>query len=621
MDRSIRRLPDPIAAATSNSKERRRCVRQKLHTPVYASFNGPETGMVVDLSELLDLHEDGFAVQTSERLEKNRAVTVCLDLPETKNYIHGNGEVIWSDDAGRSGIRFSGLTDNSRRVLKEWLFANLLIACSNQAARAEQIAHHEEENRDLAASPDFEGPKANNVIPISDRSAAIASSETIENDSADVESASLTEFRRRVLELGSNVDAVLQLITERAMTETSAGGAALAFLSNDNLICLASAGEIAPPPGTHLSTNEGLSGECVRTGLLVSCEDMQNDARVDPAIGRELGIGSLLAAPIVSDFHVFGLLEVFSPHANAFTLAQASVLQRLVGMVSEIIPTIPPVASTDVSFGKVAVSLDSIPRDLPGVTPEVTAEATRERPDEQELDASDLVSSSSDLAAPVQGDAEESVTDESVAPEVPEPASPTASRLVYRALLGLVIAVVVVVVGYVVGPVVASRMKKLEDSSQSMSWQREHHATSDVVNSAPASNHGARSKSLAELRKVADQGDADGQWQMGVRYHNGEGVPQDDAEAMRWFQRAAEQGNVAAQSALGSYYWAGRGVPEDLSQAYFWSVIALAQGDDNSKGRLEGLASQMTQSQVSAARQRAEAWIRSHSETAKSVAN
>src|SRR5208282_360325 len=57
MDQSIHGLPDPIAGAPN--LERRRSVRQKLHTPVYASFNGPRTGMVVDLSELLDLHEDG----------------------------------------------------------------------------------------------------------------------------------------------------------------------------------------------------------------------------------------------------------------------------------------------------------------------------------------------------------------------------------------------------------------------------------------------------------------------------------------------------------------------------------------------------------------------------------
>ena len=124
--------------------------------------------------------------------------------------------------------------------------------------------------------------------------------------------------------------------------------------------------------------------------------------------------------------------------------------------------------------------------------------------------------------------------------------------------------------------------------------------------------------SLADVRKLADQGDAEAQWQMGVRYHNGEDVPQDDVQAMQWFLRAAEQGHVAAQSALGAYYWAARGVREDLSKSYFWSAIALAQGDENSKSRLEGLASQMTRAQVLAARQQAEAWLRSHNLRAKS---
>jgi len=106
-----------------------------------------------------------------------------------------------------------------------------------------------------------------------------------------------------------------------------------------------------------------------------------------------------------------------------------------------------------------------------------------------------------------------------------------------------------------------------------------------------------------------------------VRYHNGEDVPRDDVQAMQWFLRAAGRGHVPAQATLGAYYWAGRGVPQDLSKAYFWSEIALVQGDENSKSRLEGLASQMTRAQVSAARQQAEAWIRTHNQRAKSEAN
>src|ERR1700674_3607149 len=333
MDRSILRLPDPVAGAPNG--ERRRSVRQKLHTPVYASFNGPQTGMVVDLSELLDLHEDGFAVQTSERLEVNRAVNLCLDLPETKSFIHGSGQVIWSDDAGRGGIRFSGLPESSRQILKEWLFANLLVAGSNHAARTEQLARREAGEEKLpepavVIDTKFDtgaDTKARSVVAIS--AAEEDGSETL---------ASVEAVGRKVREIGDDVDAVLSVITERALSLTGASGAALAFLTDDTMICRARAGDPAPTLGAPVDAKQGLSGECVRSGLLVSCEDTENDPRVDPEIRRTLGIGSLMAAPIVSDFRVVGLLEIFSPHPRSFTKAHETVLDRLVEMVPKTHP-------------------------------------------------------------------------------------------------------------------------------------------------------------------------------------------------------------------------------------------------------------------------------------------
>src|ERR1700730_15781229 len=233
MDRSILGLPDPVAGAPIG--ERRRSVRQKLHTPVYASFNGPETGMVVDLSEILALHEDGFAAKTSERLEVNRAVTLCLDLPETKSFIHGSGQVIWSDDAGRGGIRFSGLSDSSRQILKEWLFSNLLIACSNHAARTEQLARRQGEEKKSEPTPVVVAKAAEkplSVVPISDGNATVSSVEAV---------------RREVREIGDDFDAVLHLITGRALSLTGAGGSALAFLTDDRMICRARARARCPP--------------------------------------------------------------------------------------------------------------------------------------------------------------------------------------------------------------------------------------------------------------------------------------------------------------------------------------------------------------------------------------
>ena len=61
-------------------------------------------------------------------------------------------------------------------------------------------------------------------------------------------------------------------------------------------------------------------------------------------------------------------------------------------------------------------------------------------------------------------------------------------------------------------------------------------------------------------------------------YENGEGVPQDYAEAVKWYRRAAEQGYAVAQNNLGSMYYNGTGVPQDYAEAVKWYRRAVEQG-------------------------------------------
>ena len=611
MDRSIRE-PNPVSIRSNG--ERRRRLRQKLHSPVYVSFNGPQSGVVLDLSELLDLHEAGFAVQAGERLEVNRAVNLCLDLPETKSYIHGSGQVIWSDEAGRGGIQFSGLSESSRRVLNEWLFANLLIACSNHAARTEQLARHEEthptehfpavESRVVESDVNKDRPDEAHmresqalVPPVADRSDIVELLEPV---------------RREILDLihgpGNDFDAILQLVTDHGLSLTGASGAALAFLTKGEMICRARAGEHAPPLGTAVDVRQGLSGECVRGGVLVRCDDTENDSRIDPALGRSLGLGSLMAVPIVLDSQVVGLLEVFSPHPHSFTDSHGAILRRL----SEMIPRSHP----DETQSGTAMPLQAVEQ------PEVAESNPTEFdsiPAIREVFKNRQAEAPGEFAPQAAEESASEQVSEEVGGQVLERAPTAPDRWLNGALFGLTIVVVFTAVGYLLGPVLQKRAGSLPGPQQTGTAIRsvsDQHATAGGAN-----GHGAQAKSLPDLRKLADEGDADAQWQMGVRYRNGDGVLHDDTEAVQWFQRAAELGNVSAQSALGSYYWAGRGVPEDLTKAYFWSAIALAGGDAISKSRLEGLASQMTREQVSAARQQAEGWLRSHNERAKSETN
>jgi len=83
---------------------------------------------------------------------------------------------------------------------------------------------------------------------------------------------------------------------------------------------------------------------------------------------------------------------------------------------------------------------------------------------------------------------------------------------------------------------------------------------------------------VATTRQHAEQGDADAQNTLGVMYYNGEGVPQDYVEAVRWYRRAADQGLAAAQFNLAVMYDRGRGVPQDDPEAVTWYRLAVDQG-------------------------------------------
>ena len=83
---------------------------------------------------------------------------------------------------------------------------------------------------------------------------------------------------------------------------------------------------------------------------------------------------------------------------------------------------------------------------------------------------------------------------------------------------------------------------------------------------------------LAELRVDANAGDVRAQYLLGLRYALGEGVPQDDAEAVSWYRQAAEQGDAAAQFILGLYYRNGTGVPQDYFEAVALFRQAAEQG-------------------------------------------
>ena len=87
-----------------------------------------------------------------------------------------------------------------------------------------------------------------------------------------------------------------------------------------------------------------------------------------------------------------------------------------------------------------------------------------------------------------------------------------------------------------------------------------------------------RANFRAALRALAEKGDADAQNVVGWMYLEGEGVPQSDREAVKWFRKSAEQGDAEAQNTFGCMYIEGRGVPQSDTEAVKWYHKSAEQG-------------------------------------------
>ena len=87
-------------------------------------------------------------------------------------------------------------------------------------------------------------------------------------------------------------------------------------------------------------------------------------------------------------------------------------------------------------------------------------------------------------------------------------------------------------------------------------------------------------------------------------YHNGQGVPQDYKEAMKWYRLAADQGDAWAQNALGLMYESGQGVPASRVVAYALYNISAAADSSSETGALANrttLSESMSAKEVEAA--------------------
>ncbi len=82
----------------------------------------------------------------------------------------------------------------------------------------------------------------------------------------------------------------------------------------------------------------------------------------------------------------------------------------------------------------------------------------------------------------------------------------------------------------------------------------------------------------------------------------------DYATALKEWRPLAEQGDADAQFNLGVMYRIGQGVPEDFVRAHMWANLAAAQGDELARINRDRLTEQMTPVQLAEAQRLAREW-------------
>lgn len=134
---SVERASSSLRAARGlMAREKRGKLRVSLHAPASITYANAENVAAT----LLDLSEDGLALQSERRLPPRCKVYFQFNLPGEKSSVRLSGDVVWQDSSGRVGIRFVDVPQTSRRTMNEWIKGSMA-----RLARAEKLAPKKEQ--------------------------------------------------------------------------------------------------------------------------------------------------------------------------------------------------------------------------------------------------------------------------------------------------------------------------------------------------------------------------------------------------------------------------------------------------------------------------------------------
>ena len=318
----------------------------------------------------------------------------------------------------------------------------------------------------------------------------------------------------------------LQAILEQAMEGTGASGAAIVLSTEDAVCCRASTGAPAPEVGTHLHAGTSLTGLCLLYRRNRALQRHEYRSAGEPPIIQQTGIRSVLILPIKQNAQVVGALEVLSINPNAFNQHDATAMTKL---ADRVLP-LPSESAT-------------IPDRCLGQLPSKDIKALR---NPQELLA---------LAGHHIGS---QLPDQPVTTTIQE--NPSRARWLTTGLATAALALAICGYGYYLNrPSVATNVATppiaAANHKPAVPHQQHRSEQDNKTNGLPKASDTVLTATRQELilaiqeavqgtdvnrilnRADAGAGDSIAQYEMALRYADGEGVPQNYRDAMAWFAK------------------------------------------------------------------------------------
>jgi diguanylate cyclase (GGDEF)-like protein len=144
----------------------------------------------------------------------------------------------------------------------------------------------------------------------------------------------IIHLQTEIAKHGLDLSGVVQAVVERIPSLTNAEGAIVEYIEGDEMVYSGASGFASPLLGTRAKREANLSGLCVRLGQILLSDDIVLDPRIDAGSFQEVGIRSMVVAPLKHEGSTVGVLKIVSTATHAFAARDVRVLELMSELIA-----------------------------------------------------------------------------------------------------------------------------------------------------------------------------------------------------------------------------------------------------------------------------------------------